>query len=46
MKLLSSPEQYEELVHSGQDFIIFKHSGRCSISGGACKQVEIAISEL
>lgn len=46
MNRLTSYEQFESLLSSKSDRILFKHSGRCSISWGACKQVEIAIQEL
>jgi len=52
MHQLTSYEQFESLLSSKSpswdksDWILFKHSGRCSISGGACKEVEIAIQEL
>lgn len=46
MKLLTSLEQFQSLLDVGADFLIFKHSGTCSISGGACKEVEITIQEL
>jgi bacillithiol system protein YtxJ len=46
MLSLTSLEQFQTLLASGKDFIIFKHSGRCSISGGACKEVFLAIDEL
>lgn len=46
MHQLTSYEQFEPLIESKSDWILFKHSGRCSISWGACKQVETAISSL
>ena len=46
MKQLTSYEQFQSLIESQSDWILFKHSGRCSISWGACKQVEMAISSL
>lgn len=46
MKQLTSYEQFQELMNSQVDRILFKHSGRCSISGWACKEVEIAITSL
>jgi bacillithiol system protein YtxJ len=46
MQQLTTPEQYDLLIATGEDVILFKHSGRCSISGGACKEVSIAIDEL
>lgn len=46
MNYLSTYEQFQSLIESGQDWILFKHSGRCSISREACKQVQIAIEEL
>ena len=46
MQQLTSFEQFQSLIDSQSDWILFKHSGRCSISGGACKEVETAISNL
>lgn len=46
MKQIATYEQFQSLIDSQSDRILFKHSGRCSISWGACKQVEIAIQEL
>ena len=46
MHHLTTYEQFESLMQSGQNWILFKHSGRCSISGGACKEVELAIHKL
>ena len=46
MKQLTTYEQFESLLSSKSDWILFKHSGRCSISWGACREVEIAISSL
>ncbi len=46
MNHLTSYEQFQSLIDSKSDRILFKHSGRCSISWGACKEVEIAISSL
>lgn len=46
MNLLTSYEQYQDLKSSQTDWILFKHSTRCSISGGACRAVYQAIDEL
>ncbi len=46
MYQLTSYEQFESLLSSKSDWILFKHSGRCSISWWVCKQVEVAIQEL
>jgi bacillithiol system protein YtxJ len=46
MQQITSYEQFQSLIDSQSDRILFKHSGRCSISWGACKQVNIAIEEL
>lgn len=46
MYQLNSYEEFQSLIDSQWDRILFKHSWRCSISWGACKEVEIAISSL
>ena len=46
MKQLTTYEQFQSLLDSQSDRLLFKHSGRCSISWGACKEVELAISNL
>ena len=46
MQQLTTYEQFQSLIDSQSDWLLFKHSGRCSISWGACKEVEVAISDL
>lgn len=46
MKQLTTYEQFQELFDTQSNRLLFKHSGKCSISWGACKEVEIAISNL
>jgi bacillithiol system protein YtxJ len=46
MEQLTSLEQFHLLMDNKVDRILFKHSGRCSISWWACKEVAIAIQEL
>lgn len=46
MRFLTSYEQFQSLIDSQSNRILFKHSGRCSISWGACKEVEMTIQEL
>jgi bacillithiol system protein YtxJ len=46
MKLLTSLIQFEQLLVSGFDFIIYKHSSTCSISDKACRNVGQIIQEL
>lgn len=46
MQLLEDIEHFDTLLASWTDFIIFKHSRRCSISWWACKELYQAIEEL
>jgi bacillithiol system protein YtxJ len=46
MKSLTTIEQYQDLLASQQDFIIYKHSSTCSISDKACRNVGQIIDEL
>jgi len=46
MHTLTSLEQFDQLIAAKADYIIFKHSTRCSISDGACREVYQAIDEL
>lgn len=46
MKSLTTNSQFDQLLANKSDFIIFKNSATCSISGGACKEVYQAIDEL
>ena len=46
MKLLTTIEQYQDLLVNQPDFIIYKHSSTCSISNKACRAVWEIINEL
>lgn len=46
MKLLTNIEQFQELLASRKDFIIYKHSSTCSISDKACRNVWQIIQDL
>lgn len=46
MKILTNSQQYDKLIISHWDFIVFKNSITCSISWGACKEVYQAVNEL
>lgn len=46
MNQLTTYEQFQALLEAQSDRILFKHSGTCSISGGACREVEVAIYTL
>jgi bacillithiol system protein YtxJ len=46
MKLLTSLPQFQELLNSESDFIIYKHSSTCNISDKACRNVGQIIQEL
>ena len=41
-----SYEQFVSLMESQSDWILFKHSGRCSISWWACREIQVAINSL
>lgn len=46
IKLLPTPEDFIALLESGWEFIIFKHSSRCSISNKGCQEVFSTIESL
>lgn len=46
MKHLTTIQQFHDLITNKEDFLVFKHSTRCSISGWACREVYQAIDEL
>lgn len=46
MKQLTTYEQFQDLLTNQSDWILFKHSPTCSISGTAYKEVEKSIDEL
>lgn len=46
MKMLESIEEYDELRARESDYMIFKNSATCSISGGACQIVYQAVADM
>lgn len=46
MQTLSSLEEFQNLLMTQTEFIIYKHSPTCNISDKACRQVSQVISEL
>ena len=46
IQLLKDQEQFDSLIESQSEFIIFKHSTRCSISNRGCQEVYNTIDSL
>ena len=46
MKNITTNTEYDALIENKSDFVLFKNSPTCSISGGACKEVYKAIDAL
>ncbi|MCS6983463.1 MAG: bacillithiol system redox-active protein YtxJ [Candidatus Absconditabacterales bacterium] len=46
MHSLTTLDQFHDLLATQQQFVIFKHSTRCSISSNACREVYQAINAL
>lgn len=46
LQLLTDEQQFDSLIQSWWEFIIFKHSTRCSISNRGCAEVYNTIDSL
>jgi bacillithiol system protein YtxJ len=46
MHSLTSLDQFHDLLATQDQFLIFKHSSRCSISNSACREVYQTIDSL
>lgn len=46
MKEITTKNQYDQLIEAKEDFILFKNSSTCIISGGVCKEIYQAILHL
>ncbi len=46
LQLLNDEQQFDTLIQKGWEFIIFKHSTRCSISNRGCQEVYNTVDTL